>query len=48
MCFEPADFPVLLGVTVFRRPDLPRGQHKIRIVSAGEAQINPEGFRVYS
>lgn len=40
------DFPVLLGVIVFSRQNLSRGQHVIRVVSAGDAKINVAGFRV--
>ena len=41
------DFPVFLGVTVFSRLSLPRGKHTIKLVSAGDARVNVEGFRVY-
>lgn len=42
------DFPVFLGVTVFSRQNLPRGEHAIRVVNAGNARINVQGFRWYA
>jgi hypothetical protein len=42
------DFPILLGVTVFSKQNLPKGKHVIRIVNAGESKINLQAFKVYS
>ena len=42
------DFPILLGVTVFSKQNLPRGKHVIKIVNAGESKINLQAFKVYS
>ena len=42
------DFPILLGVTVFSKQNLPKGKHVIKIVNAGESKINLQAFKVYS
>lgn len=42
------DFPVFFGVTVFSRSALAQGKHAIKLVSAGDARVNLEGFRVYA
>jgi hypothetical protein len=42
------DFPVFLGVTVFSKQRLAPGKHTVRILNAGYARINVEGFRVFA
>lgn len=41
------DFPVLFGVVVFARHNLPSGKHVIKIVNRGDARVNLESFRIY-
>lgn len=42
------DFPAFLGVSIFSKHNLRKGQHKIRIVNAEDARINLEAFWIYS
>jgi hypothetical protein len=42
------DFPILLGITVFSKQNLPKAKHVIKIVNAGESKINLQAFKVYS
>jgi hypothetical protein len=42
------DFPVLFGVAVFSKHELPQGKHLIKLVNASEARVNLEAFRVYA
>jgi hypothetical protein len=42
------DFPVFLGITVFSKHHLSPSKHVIRIVNAGDARINVEGFKVFA
>ena len=42
------DFPVLFGVVVFSKYDLPPGKHSIKLVSTGDARVNLEAFEVYT
>jgi hypothetical protein len=43
-----SDFPVLFGVVVFSRHELPPGKHSIKLVSTSDARVNLEGFQVYA
>ena len=40
------DFPAFFGVVIFAKQALPQGTHVIKIVSAGDAPVNIEGFRI--
>ena len=42
------DFPVLFGIVVFSKHDLPPGKHSIKLVSTGDARVNLETFEVYT
>jgi hypothetical protein len=42
------DFPVLFGVVVFSQQGLQPGKHSIKLVSAGDARVSLEAFRVYA
>jgi hypothetical protein len=42
------DFPVLFGVVVFSKHELPPGKHSIKLVSTGNARVNLEAFEVYT
>jgi hypothetical protein len=41
------DFPVLLGIQLYSRQDLPRGKHTLKLVCSSDIRINLEGFQVY-
>jgi hypothetical protein len=42
------DFPVLLGVRLYSRQDLPGGKHTLKLVCSSDKRINLEGFHVYA
>ncbi len=41
------NFPVITGITVFERHGLTRGQHTLKIVSAGTRPVTVQSFKVY-
>jgi hypothetical protein len=41
------DFPVLFGIVVFSKHELPPGKHSIKLLSTGDARVSLEAFQVY-